>query len=163
METENRNTVKEVKKQNIIRRVFEFLRYTTSSLISTAVEYVLYIPLILWALPGHPVICFNISRAVGSTINFAINERFVFVHPQKGLLHRLLKHYFLVVAIAFVANWMIVLLYDYFGVGEIFSKLITDTTLFFVRLIAQKLWVFGHRKKSKQTLSTRQAPPSVNI
>ena len=149
METGKKNATKEDKKENIIRRVLELLRYTTSSLISITVEYLIYIPLILWALPGHPVICFNISRTVGSTINFAINEIFVFEHPKNGLLNRMFKHYLLVVAIAFIANWMIVLLYDYFGVGEIFSKLITDTTLFFVRLIAQKLWVFRCRKLKK--------------
>jgi putative flippase GtrA len=161
---ERENPSKGLKKQNIIKRLLLFLRYTTSSFVSTLAEYFIYIPLVWWLLPGHPVISFNISRAFGSALNFLINEKFVFEHPKQGRLKRMLKHYCLVVAIAFCANWMIVFLYDYLEIGELMSKLITDVSLFFVRLVGQKLWVFGRsRQANPQTSGSRQAPPTANI
>lgn len=125
-------------------RVFSrVLRYIASSLISTVVDYALYIGLIAVGLEA--MWAFAASRAVSSVINYELNCRVVF-STKPGVYNALA--YAALVAFVMLVGSPAVQLLSRAGMNEVLAKLIVDVVLFAFNYFMQKYFVFKKKKRA---------------
>ena len=126
-------------------RVFSrVVRYTASSLASTAVDYALY--LVLAALPLEVALCFAISKSISSILNYQLNCRAVFrTRPSAASAFA----YAALVAFSLLAGSPAVFFLTGAGLGNFLAKLIVDLVLFAFNYLVQKHVIFRRKKKEK--------------
>ena len=138
----------------------EAIMYTVSSLLSTVLDYAVYL-LVLYLLRGHEPafavapfgkhlfdltainIAYSAARVISAIENFFANNYLVFgQRGNPGIVGRFVKYMIVALVVAVLGNFCIAPLHDIFGIDPIIAKLITDVTVFFVSYFGQKMFVF---------------------
>lgn len=124
-------------------RVFSrVVKYSLSSLGSTAFDYLLY-ALLLFALP--PSWSYVVAKACGAILNFELNCRFVF--RGKPSMKNALGYAALAI-FSMAAGAFFVSLFTGRGLNRFLAKLIIDLALFSLNYLAQKYLIFKKPKKN---------------
>lgn len=147
----------------------EKITYTVSSLIATGVDYAGY--LLTLSLLRHSLhltewpieifgwsfsvldlnIAYTIGRAISSVENFFFNDIIVFHRKGGGSVwSRMGKYMLLVLLVAIVGNFILGGVSSVIPDQELWSKVITDVTMFIVSYYGQKLFVFREKKKVRE-------------
>lgn len=140
--------------------VKETVLYTISSLLSTVLDYAVYLS-VLYLLNGEDYsvavapfgrhlfdltavnIAYSAARIISAIENFYANNYLVFGQRGKpGLFGRFVKYMILAIVVAILGNFCIAPLHNVFGIHPIVAKVITDVTVFVVSFFGQKLFVF---------------------
>ncbi len=140
--------------------VKETVLYTISSLLSTALDYAVYLT-VLYLLHGEDRsvavapfgrhlfdltavnVAYSAARMISAVENFYANNYLVFGQRGKpGLFGRFVKYMILAVIVAILGNFCIAPLHNVFGIHPIVAKVITDVTVFVISFFGQKLFVF---------------------
>ncbi len=140
--------------------VKETVLYTISSLLSTALDYAVYLT-VLYLLHGEDRsvavapfgrhlfdltavnVAYSAARMISAVENFYANNYLVFGQRGKpGLFGRFVKYMILAVIVAILGNFCIAPLHNVFGMHPIVAKVITDVTVFVISFFGQKLFVF---------------------
>ncbi|MCE5234732.1 MAG: bifunctional glycosyltransferase family 2/GtrA family protein [Clostridiaceae bacterium] len=118
-------------------RVFSrVVKYSLSSLGSTAFDYVLY-ALLLFVL--RPSWSYGIAKACAAVLNFELNCRFVF-HGRRSFKNAL--GYAALALFSMSAGAFLVSLLTKEGMNNFLAKLIIDLALFFLNYLVQKYLIF---------------------
>ncbi|MBQ3864600.1 MAG: bifunctional glycosyltransferase family 2/GtrA family protein [Clostridia bacterium] len=127
-------------------RVFSrLLLFAASSIVSFAVDYILYAVFLglnsaSWA--------FIEARAISSLVNFALNRHMVF-KSKENVVRQAIGYFLLVICIMLIGSWAVGMLTN-LGVGKYIAKIITDCVLFMVNFVVQRKIIFRNPKvKSK--------------
>lgn len=125
----------------MIKKVWEFVRFSLSSLASFVVDYALANALFYWiSLPS--AVSIVIARVLSSLLNYNLNKRLVFrCGKSRG---QLLKYYALVVAVLLLNTGFVELL-RFLGLSFALAKIIADSILFVCSYLAQHLWVYPQK------------------
>lgn len=126
-------------------RFREFIKFTASSLASTAVDLALF-AFIVWlirdASPTYYIlIATTLARIVSIVVNYNINARLVFKDED----HRSLpfpKYIALAIVDMLASALFVTLIVNHIGWNETFVKMLVDGTLFFVGYLIQKFYIF---------------------
>lgn len=140
--------------------VKETVLYTISSLLSTALDYAVYLT-VLYLLHGEDRsvavapfgrhlfdltavnVAYSAARMISAVENFYANNYLVFGQRGKpGIFGRFVKYMILAVIVAILGNFCIAPLHNVFGIHPIVAKVITDVTVFVISFFGQKLFVF---------------------
>lgn len=131
-----------------------FYKYASASAVSTLLDIVLFHALFHWLLPalldpgqtmlwGVTRIAFwstLLSRVCSSLLNYRLNKSLVFrLGRSRGSL---LRYALLVVAVMSVSATVVSFFTQTLGFPATPSKILIDTTLFFINFRVQKSWVF---------------------
>jgi putative flippase GtrA len=129
-------------------RVFSRVtKYAASSLVSTGVDYALYLGLSAFSLDA--ALCFAISKTVASVLNYELNCRAVFrARPSAASAFA----YAALVGFSLLVGTPAVSLLTRAGLERLLAKLIVDLVLFTFNYFMQKHVVF-RRKKAKKRAS----------
>ena len=127
-------------------RVFSrVVNYVGSSLVSTLVDYALY--LTLCSLSVSVGLSFAVSKAASSVLNYELNCRTVFrTRPSAANI----LAYAALVAFALLAGTPAVYALTALGLGELLSKIIIDIVFFAFNYFMQKHVVF-RKKRAKES------------
>ncbi len=128
------------------------LKYVSSSLISWAIDFVLFgvLERILSRLGLEPRLSLLIAtvgaRIVSSLCNFLINKRVVF--KSDGNLAKTMVRYYVVASVQAAASYGgVYLLSQVIRLPSLIAKFVVDTALFFISFRVQQAWVFKNAKK----------------
>ena len=140
--------------------VKETVLYTISSLLSTALDYVVYLSVLYllhdedYSVAVAPFgrhffdltavnLAYSAARIISALENFFVNNYWVFrQHGKPGLFGRFVKYMILAIVVAILGNFCIAPLHNVLGIHPIVAKVITDVTVFVVSFFGQKLFVF---------------------
>ncbi len=118
---------------------FVFIRFISSSLISSLIDLAVYTVFIFW---GAGIgLSLLIARALSSYINFMLNKNYVFLKKSE-YLSCLLKYYALVVVIFTLSYIMVSSMHDYLGINAVIAKVLSETLLFVFSFLVQRALVF---------------------
>ena len=138
-----------------IRIYGQLFKFSGSSLLSFAVDYVLF-GLMVWILPEGVVelVAANaIARVFSATFNYTMNTRIVF--QKKMGKTSALQYMVLAIGIFFMNNMILNLYAEVFGLPVMEAKLLTELTLFIPSFTIQRFWIF--RKSVKEDHLIRRA------
>lgn len=142
----NPNNLSQQKFLRLKARIYkEMLKFSLSSLVSSVIDiglFAIFIQLLSTNSIQMDLLCATVfARLISSTINFSLNKKYVFGIVGSTSM-QLAKYYFLcVLQMAF--SWLILssltlLIYDHI----VLLKIITDTFLFFISYMVQRLFIF---------------------
>jgi len=138
-----------------IRVYLPLLRFSMSSLVAAAVDFVLV--LALMALTGNLVIAVVGARVCSAAVNFTMNRRLVFDPTGRTPLPAAIAGYGTVAVGILIANYAILyLLYEQLGIYLGVAKLVTEVSLFLASYTLQKHFVFS-RRSAEETRHAAQA------
>jgi len=121
----------------------EILKFASSSLISFAVDFVLY----SLFLGTFSVIGANIlARIVSASLNFTINRKYVFKSDEKTHIAAL-KYAALAGSVLLVNSLLLTVLTQTIGLNALVSKVLVEMSLFIINGLIQKNIVFRKRQK----------------
>ena len=116
------------------------LKFSTSSYLSFLVDYFTFI-LLFYKLDLQSLVLSNIiARAVSSTFNFYVNNKFVFKNRDK-ILKKYIKYVTLVVFIL-ALNTVVLKILQSLGIRVFVAKIITEALMFIVSYNIQKRIIF---------------------
>lgn len=130
--------------QLFINIIKTFILFAASSLSCTAVDYITFTLLYTYLLETSTASYF-FARIISSNMNFMINRKFVFKHngrTRKELMLSMVKYYTVVLSVLIIAQASMFFFADTMGLNAYITKVITDSTLFFVNYTLQKKIVF---------------------
>ena len=116
----------------------EILRFSASSLVGFAVDYILFCLLSL--LTGRVLVSNIVARVCSASVNYTLNRRMVFA--EKAPVARSLPRYAALAVMILACNTLILKLLTMLGVTAWLAKLATEMLLFAVSFLAQKKLVF---------------------
>lgn len=126
-------------------RVVEFIKFSMSSLGSTVVDLSLFAMMVFFLrgiTPQHYIfISTVVARVVSVIVNYNINAKLVF----KGEDNRKLpffKYITLAVFDMLASALLVTILVQYFSWNETLTKMLVDSSLFFVGFLIQKIYIF---------------------
>lgn len=125
----------------------EILKFSASSLIGFAVDYVVYSLLLLFT---SNLRLSNVgARIVSSVTNFTLNRKFVF--KSKGNLIKSAIQYFLLAAVILVGNTFVLeLLVNRCGIHQMVAKILTELIFFTLSWLVQRCIIFRKGTKDKK-------------
>ncbi len=131
--------------QDSYRIYKEILKFSASSLIGFAVDYLLYGLLLL--ITGGNLLISNVgARIVSSITNYTVNRKFVF-HSEKKVVSSAAQ-YFLLAALILCGNTLILeLLVSTCGLNRMLSKILVEIVFFLISWTIQRYLVFRTEKK----------------
>lgn len=116
------------------------LKFSTSSYLSFLVDYFTFI-LLFYKLDLQSLVLSNIiARAVSSTFNFYVNNKYVFKNKDK-ILKKYIKYVTLVVFIL-ALNTVVLKILQALGIRVFVAKIITEALMFIVSYNIQKRIIF---------------------
>jgi putative flippase GtrA len=127
-------------------RVFvPVLAFLASSLLAAGLDAML-----LWGLfaaTGWLQGSIVLARIASATVNFTVNRRWVFGRgrPARPLRVELIRYAALALAIL-AANVALMSVLDLLGVGLVVAKVVTESVLWIVAYLVQRIWVFAHAR-----------------
>lgn len=134
-------------RKSVTGRVKELVKFSGSSLISTAVDQV--VAGILFVVLQGPLAGYDLTRIFLSTavarvlsviVNFSINSKKVFAGTD---WHRSLPRFaLLAVCVLGLSSLGVWLLHTQLGANESIAKICVDLALFFLNYTVQRRWVF---------------------
>lgn len=121
------------------------IKYMASSLVSTAVDYALY--LLLATLSLDVALCFALSKSISAVLNYWLNCRAVFrTRPSAASA----AAYAALVGFSLLVGSSAVSLLARAGFGNLLAKLIVDLSLFAFNYLIQKHVIFRREKARGQ-------------
>lgn len=118
------------------------LRFLLSSLVSFAVDYLLYL-LLLGAFQLPAWLCYALARIASSLFNYTINRLAVF--GGRGGRTSILRYYLLAAGQLAVGALLVEVLSEALGLGAAWVKIPVDVLLFLVSYVLQRDFVFAGR------------------
>ena len=119
------------------------LKFSASSYISFLVDYFLFL-FLLYSVQVKSLILANVlARAVSSTVNFYINNKYVFKN-RESILKKYLKYISLVVFIL-ILNTIVLKILTSFGIKAFLAKIITEILMFIISYNVQKNLIFKEK------------------
>jgi len=119
---------------------FVFFRFMFSSFTAALIDFLVF--MLVYSITKNILSSLIGSRIIASLVNFFINRRLVF-HRRQGFGFSLIKYYILVCFIAILSYLLISLLHTKMGISIPLSKIMAETTLFFVSFSLQRNYVFN--------------------
>lgn len=129
---------------------FVFLRYAAASLVTAAIDNVVFI-LAMLAWP-HIGACQIASRLVAGTFQFTSSKYAVF-HSEAPVASSMARYWLLVAFSGTLSYLMIRGALRYTPLGVIPAKLSAETILFFFGFVIQREFVFAYRRKDEEGVS----------
>lgn len=124
------------------------LRFVLSSLISSAVDYLLYL-FFLYVLRFQPWIGYAVARTLSSLLNYWINRTAVF--GGRGGKYSIFRYYLIAAIQLAIGATAVEILHTVAGLDASWTKIPVDILLFFFSYILQRDFVFKeHRRKSSE-------------
>ncbi len=144
---ENNNESSHFKPVRDSLRIYgQILKFSASSLIGFAVDYIMYA--LLWFFSNSLTFSNVGARVISATVNFLLNRKFVF--KDKGSVWvSALKYTALALAILVGNTLCLNLLVDICGVSELLAKLLTECVFFMLSWLIQKKFVFRKKGDNK--------------
>lgn len=130
-----------------LRIYLVFVRFIASSLISFAVDYVVFAVayLVLERLVPRPILCsLIVSRACSCSVNFIINKFSVFRMRGRSAMEAL-SFVVLAVLLFALSYFGIWLMREWMGVSPLIAKILVETALFAASFAVQRFYVFARR------------------
>lgn len=133
--------------KSVSKRITEIIKFSGSSLISTAVDQVVA-GILFVALTGpfagsdflRIFVSTAVARVISVVVNFSINSKKVFAGTD---WHRSLPRFVLLaVCVLGLSSLGVWLLHTQLGVNESLAKICVDLSLFFLNYTVQRRWVF---------------------
>ncbi len=136
-----------------VRIYSTILRFVTSSLASSLIDYILFLLIhIIFSIGdgiGETFICCMVSRGIATTVNYFINVNAVF-NKEKSR-HAMLRYFALAIPLMLISATFISVIGKRLEVFNPYLKtlikMVVDTTLFFASFRIQHQWVFNSGKK----------------
>ena len=138
-----------------------FVRFASSSLVSTAVDQVL-----AWELFGflgaimvdsdfwRIIIACVVARLISLTVNFSINSRLVFGGFATDAKRRTFARFLALAAfVLFLSSLGVYFAHTLLDAPEWQAKIVCDLTLFFVNYAGQRAWVFSDAAEEADVLA----------
>lgn len=126
-------------------RFFEFIKFTMSSLGSTVVDLVLFAILVFFLRDFAPqyyiVYATVLARIVSVIVNYMINAKLVFKDDDERKFP-FFKYITLAVFDMLASAVFVTILVRHFSWDETLTKMLVDSSLFFVGYLVQKLYIF---------------------
>ena len=127
------------------KKFWEFLKFSMSSLGSTVVDLVLF-ALVVFLLkdmaPQYYILIATIgARIVSILVNYNLNAKLVFVGEDDRKLP-FFKYITLAVFDMLTSALLVTILVQYFSWNETLTKMLVDSSLFFVGFLIQKFYIF---------------------
>lgn len=124
-----------------MRIYFVFLRFTGSSLVTTAVDYVVF--LAAYAAAGSILLGLIAARSVAVILNYLLVSRVVF--RTRNVRRTLPRYLLLVVGLMLMSYGLIHALHEAVGLPVVAAKIVAETALYFFNFAVQRSLVFGRR------------------
>lgn len=131
----------------------EIIKFSASSIISFALDYMLFS--LLFLITGGLFLSNIMARCLSSIFNFLVNKKYVF-RSQENIKTAAIKYFSLVALLLLGNSVCISLLHQGLGVNVFLSKLLTEVILFFISLSVQKFFIFTKKEKD---LCEPEIPP----
>ena len=127
------------------KKFWEFLKFSMSSLGSTVVDLVLF-ALVVFLLkdmaPQYYILIATIgARIVSILVNYNLNAKLVFAGKDDRKLP-FFKYITLAVFDMLASALLVTILVQYFSWNETLTKMLVDSSLFFVGFLIQKIYIF---------------------
>ncbi len=131
--------------QSSVNLYSEILKCSLSSLVSSAIDIGLFAIFIqLLSKNSIPLVLLGatvFARLISSTINFSLNKKYVF--GINGSAFTQLAKYYLLCIVQMAFSWLILYSLSLLILDHIvLLKIITDTFLFFISYMIQRLFIF---------------------
>lgn len=121
----------------------EIFKFSAASLISFAVDYLLFTLFTILTLP--PVPANVLARVASGTVNFCLNREFVF--KSKGNIFKAAIKYILLAAFILAGNTALLWVFiNVCNMNDFVAKIITELIFFTVSWVLQKCFVFKKKK-----------------
>ena len=127
------------------KKVREFIKFSMSSFVSTVVDLVLFAVIVFFLkdqAPQHYILIATIgARIVSILVNYNLNAKLVFVGEDDRKLP-FFKYITLAVFDMLTSALLVTILVQYFSWNETLTKMLVDSSLFFVGFLIQKFYIF---------------------
>ena len=127
------------------KKVREFIKFSMSSFVSTVVDLVLFAVIVFFLkdmVPQHYILIATIgARLVSILVNYNLNAKLVFVGEDDRKLP-FFKYITLAVFDMLTSALLVTILVQYFSWNETLTKMLVDSSLFFVGFLIQKIYIF---------------------
>ena len=127
------------------KKVREFIKFSMSSFVSTVVDLVLFAVIVFFLkdmAPQHYILIATIgARLVSILVNYNLNAKLVFVGEDDRKLP-FFKYITLAVLDMLASALLVTILVQYFSWNETLTKMLVDSSLFFVGFLIQKFYIF---------------------
>jgi putative flippase GtrA len=124
---------------------FVLLRFFSSSIITSLVDFVVFI--ISYNLIHYLSFSILIARIIASIINFTFNRSIVF-RSKENFSGLILKYYSLLIIMGLLSYGLIKTMVDFFGFNVILSKVIVETFLFIANFAIQRDLIFINKSSN---------------
>jgi glycosyltransferase involved in cell wall biosynthesis len=122
---------------------FVLFRYIIASLLTAAVDYIVFF--VSYSLSPKIFLCTYVARFIALFINFIILKRFVF-HSKEKFFSIGMKYVLIVIISGFISSLTIQYFNHSLNLNIVLSKFLAEFLLYFGIFIAQKEFVFKHKR-----------------
>jgi putative flippase GtrA len=135
--------------KDILKVCMLFLTFISSSLLSTAIDYSIYVT--LWNFVTDSLILSSgIARIISSIANFAINQSVVFRHKSAQNKWKIITKYYMLVIPLWLIDCFGLLQFVYqLGFNPMIAKLVVGLLIYSFSFIFQRDFVFKNKKKKQ--------------
>lgn len=129
-----------------IRIYSEILKFSASSIIGFAVDYLFYS--LLTILTGNPTVSNILARIVSASVNFTLNRKLVF--RSRGNLLMAAVRYCILASVILLGNTLVLhLLSETLGMNQYLAKLLTEILFFLLSFTVQR-WIIFKKERDLQ-------------
>ena len=122
-----------------LRIYFSLLRFSASALTAVVLDFLVFY--LLLGVTANIALSLAGGRVLATTVNFAMNRKFVFRYRQ-GVAGALARYLALVVVLAILSYVLILQMSTMLGISPLAAKLIAESLLFVVSFLVQRHFVF---------------------
>lgn len=122
-----------------MRIYFVLFRYTSASLLSAIVDYIVFIG--VFPILNNILLSTYTSRLVSLFVNYFLVRNSVFYSKNK-IISTFPKYLLLVIISGFLSATLIYCFHNYVGISILLSKIIAETGLYFMNFAIQKKYIF---------------------
>ncbi len=122
-----------------MRIYFVLFRYTSASLLSAIVDYIVFIG--VYPIINNILLSTYTSRLVSLFVNYFLVRNSVFYSKNK-IVSTFPKYLLLVIISGFLSASLIYCFHNYIGISILLSKIIAETGLYFMNFAIQKKYIF---------------------
>ncbi len=119
-------------------------KFCSSSILSGSLDFVLFF-VFKW-LTGSLLWSTVTARVISSVFNYIVNKTFVFDSKHLSKRQSALRYFGLVIVVMLINYCLMFFLTEVISISDLYSKLITEITLFTISFAVQKFFIF---RKSK--------------
>lgn len=130
----------------------EVIKFASSSLISFAIDLILFTAMITLTNNLSTAVSVTISnivaRMISASVNFTINRKMIF-KDETNVAHSAFKYMMLAIVIL-LGNTTVLDILTLLGMNAIFAKVVTELGFFIVSYLVQKHFVFSKKSEVKR-------------